>query len=319
MARFHRTTTPRAPEMRSPGGAPVFARAGSPVTASPGLSPTVPRSLRGASESSDGALGSPGQAGLGHDFGAVRVHAHTGAPRAAGALPQRALTIGGLPAASVIQRTPIAGAGPFIKHVRVHLTPPQSAELEWSGTAPDGAPGGDSFTVSTGKGYADEGDPAGTCTRTCCSDPDRQCAPPWNQPGRTGACCTFHGDGYWTGAPVEEHNGWKWWTPVQPYYSARGIALHQHDEVTGQPIGHGCVRMDEENAHRIYLYSDRRKTQVSMDGRAAPVLCEDDRRCAGRSGGAQGSLEQDSLEQGSDETRMAEATEAIPGLEGELS
>src|SRR5207249_3485848 len=73
-------------------------------------------------------------------------------------------------------------AAPYIRKVSVHLTPPQSAELEWQGTAPADAPGSDRFTVSTGKGYADPGDPPGTCTRTCCSDASTQCAPPWNRP-----------------------------------------------------------------------------------------------------------------------------------------
>ena len=48
---------------------------------------------------------------------------------------------------------------PYIKKVTVHLTPPESAELTWEGTPPDTATGSDSFTVSTGKGYSDPGDP----------------------------------------------------------------------------------------------------------------------------------------------------------------
>jgi hypothetical protein len=210
-------------------------------------------------------------------------------------------------------RSPVAlqrAGEPHIRTVNVHLTPPQSAELEWDGTPPPGAPGADSFTVSTGKGYSDPGDPAGTCTRDCCSDPDKQCAPPWNRPGRVGACCTYYGKGFWTGKPVVEHNGWKYWTPIQPYYSARGIALHQHPEVTGQPIGHGCVRMDEANAKRIYDHARPGHTHVSIDGRASPVACDDSRRCGTHA----------SAEQGADDTRLA-ATAAmpIPGLEGERS
>jgi len=191
-----------------------------------------------------------------------------------GALPLMAASLS-------IQRRP----SPFIKKITVHLTPPQSADLEWEGTPPTAATGSDHFTVSTGKGYGDPGDPPGTCRRDCCRDPLTQCAPPWNQPWSVGSCCTFYGSNFWTGVPEVEHNGWRWWTPIQPHYSRRGIALHQHTEVTGEPIGHGCVRMDEENAKRIYDYSNRRRTNVTTDGRAAPVACEPDRRCGGTSAG----------------------------------
>jgi len=208
------------------------------------------------------------------------------------------------PTPLVIQRR----AAPYIKSVTVHLTPPQTADLEWTGTPPADAPGVDHFTVSTGKGYGDPGDPPGTCKRDCCSDPDTQCAPPHNQPGRVGSCCTYHGTGYWTGTPQPEHNGWLYWTPIQPYYSSRGIALHQHTEVTGQPIGHGCVRMDEGNAQRIAEYSNGRRTSVSMDGRAAPVACEAARQC-GASARADGE---------NDGQRLAEI-EPVPGQEGELT
>jgi len=203
---------------------------------------------------------------------------------------------------------------PFIKMVTVHLTPSQSADLEWEGTPPADAPGIDHFTVSTGKGYSDPGDPAGTCTRSCCSDPMTQCAPPWNQPGKVGACCTYYGNNFWTGTPLEEHNTWKWWTPIQPYYSSRGIALHAHPEVTGEPIGHGCVRMDEPNAKRIHDFSNGQRTNVTIDGRAAPVACEADRRCGASGGGARGELGE-----GTEETQIAMETQAVGGLEGVMS
>ena len=202
-------------------------------------------------------------------------------------------------------------AAPYIKKVTVHLTPPQSADLEWEGTAPADAPGSDHFTVSTGKGYSNPGDPSGTCTRACCSDSMTQCAPPWNRPGRVGACCTYYGSSFWTGTSLDEYNGWKWWTPIQPYYSSRGIALHQHNEVTGQPIGHGCVRMDESNAKRIHDFANGHGTNVTIDGRAAPVACEEGRRCSPSTtpGGTRGALEE-----AAGEGRIA--ISPIPGLEG---
>jgi hypothetical protein len=212
-------------------------------------------------------------------------------------------------------------SAPYIKKVSVHLTPPQSADLEWEGTPPADATGSDNFTVSTGKGYSDPGDPAGTCTRDCCRDPLTQCAPPYNQPGRVGACCTYYGSSFWTGTPEPEHGpgGWKFWTPIQPYYSSRAIALHQHTEVTGQPIGHGCVRMEEENARRIAEFSNGRRTNVTIDGRAAPVLCEADRRCPGSApstGGNRGATLEDPS---AGAEQLATSGAAVPGLEGEMS
>ena len=222
-------------------------------------------------------------------------------------------------AAGVIHRR----AEPYIKKVTVHLTPPQTAHLDWQGTPP-ATPGSDDFTVSTGKGYQDPGDDPGTCKRSCCKDAATQCAPPWNKPDNVGACCTYYGSNFWTGTPEAQHNGgWKYWTPIQPWYSSRAIALHQHDTVNGQPIGHGCVRMDEENAQRIYEYSNGRKTNVTIDGRAAPVQCEPSQQCPGStgSGGGAGGGRGASLETGDDDTRLAatEGQPVVPGLEGEMS
>jgi hypothetical protein len=208
-------------------------------------------------------------------------------------------------------------AAPYIKKVTVHLNPLQTADLAWEGTPPTDAPGADNFNVSTGKGYSDPGDAAGTCTRDCCGDPDKQCAPPWNRPGQVGACCTYFGDNFWTGTPLDEHNTWKWWTPIQPYYSSRGIALHQHPVVTGHPIGHGCVRMDEPNAKRIHDFSNGRLTNVTIDGRAAPVACDKDRMCGAPAspGDQHGELEPPS----NGERVAASHQEPVPGLEGEMS
>jgi hypothetical protein len=209
------------------------------------------------------------------------------------------------PAAPSVRRR----AAPYIKKVTVHLTPKENAELTWEGTPPATAPGKDAFPVSTGKGYSDPGDPAGTCTRSCCSDATTQCDAPYNKPGSVGSCCTYVGNTFWTGKPLKVHNTWKWWTPIQPYYSTRGIALHGHPEVTGDPIGHGCVRMDDENAQRIFEFSNGANTNVTIDGRASPVLCDVGRRCGGTSG---------SLDGVNSDARMA-WTPPAPGQEGERS
>jgi hypothetical protein len=185
---------------------------------------------------------------------------------------------------------------PYISKVSVNLTAPESASLEWRGTPPT-EPGSDSFTVSTGKGYSNPEDPAGTCNRGCCSGADTQCAPPFDEPKRIGSCCTPISDGFWTGTPRKEQNGWLYWTPVEPIHTAggRGIALHQHDEVTGNAIGHGCIRMDEANAHRIFLYSRGKATNVTITGRAT-VDCPADRQCSAPSGGSRGDITPTGLE-----------------------
>jgi peptidoglycan/xylan/chitin deacetylase (PgdA/CDA1 family) len=168
---------------------------------------------------------------------------------------------------------------PYITQVSVNLTAPQSVELSWKGTPPS-EPGTDSFTCSTGKGYGNPEDPPGTCTRSCCAGADVQCAPPHDEPGKRGSCCTPIGSAFWTGTPRPEHNGWKYWTPVEPIHTSgrRGIALHQHDEVTGQAIGHGCIRMEEKNAERIFRFSRGKATNVTITGRAT-VDCPAERRC----------------------------------------
>lgn len=220
------------------------------------------------------------------------------------------------PASASLQRR----SAPYIKKVTVHLTPPQSATLEWEGTPPAEATGSDSFTVSTGKGYSDENDPPRTCTRECCSSPETQCDAPWNEPGRSGACCTFTTNSAWAGVPEARPDGWKWWTPIQPHYRARSIALHSHPEVTGQPIGHGCVRMDEPNAKRIFDYSNGRRTNITIEGRASPVLCTADRRCAPPAGAPQHAPGGATGETPSPPEREPEGlAPVVPGLEGELS
>lgn len=282
---------------------------------------------------------------FGHDFSHVRVHSGAAAEQSAREVNASAYTVGHNIVFGAKQYSPRTGAGqqliahelthvlqqrtvaglyrraaPYIKKVSVHLKPPQSADLEWEGTPPSDAAGSDHFTVSTGKGYGDPGDPPGTCTRDCCSDAMTQCAPPWNRPGKVGACCTFFGNGFWTGTPEVEHNGWKWWTPIQPHYSSRGIALHEHTEVTGEPIGHGCVRMEEPNAKRIYDYSNRRRTEVAIDGRAAPVAFDSTRQCPG-AGTSTPAEQRGQLEETEETTRFAAAPQqqAIPGLEGVMT
>jgi hypothetical protein len=76
--------------------------------------------------------------------------------------------------------------------------------------------------------------------------------------------------------------------------------------------------MDEANAKRIHDFSNGKRTNVTIDGRAAPVACDDSRKCdAPKSspGGTHGEIEGPSAS-----ARVASnAQELIPGLEGEMS
>jgi hypothetical protein len=77
--------------------------------------------------------------------------------------------------------------------------------------------------------------------------------------------------------------------------------------------------MEEPNAKRIFDYSNGRRTNVTTDGRAAPVACAEDRRCPG-AGGAAPSPRGAVRETGSEDARFAVDSEsAVPGLEGVMT
>jgi hypothetical protein len=72
--------------------------------------------------------------------------------------------------------------------------------------------------------------------------------------------------------------------------------------------------MEEPNAKRIYDYSNGRRTNVTIDGRAAPVKCDEDRRCSPTRG------KRSETEMEPAETRLAGAEQkAVPGLEGMMT
>jgi hypothetical protein len=236
--------------------------------------------------------------------------------READAAAERVLSGGRLQSLTESSPSIQRAGGPFIKKVTVNLTPSETATLEWDGTPPS-TPGADHFTVSTGKGYSDPGDPRGTCTRTCCSGAATQCAPPYNEPGSVGSCCTPVGTSFYTGTPMTQHGGWNWWTPVEPLHTSmgRGIALHQHDTVTGDAIGHGCIRMEDANAHRIFLYSRGRQTNVTITGAANPVQCTAAQQC-GTSTGTTGAVQQSGGQEQLASAELTRPDEELPGSGG---
>lgn len=166
-------------------------------------------------------------------------------------------------------------ARPRITEIKVDLEYPEWAWLKWNGTPPDGE---DSFMVSTGKGYSDPLDPRNSCNRECCDGEDTQCAPPFDKPRARGSCCTPVGT-FRTGR-TRYDAAWPYWTPVEPLHTEykRYIALHQHNEVTGEAIGHGCIRMEEAPAKRIADYHIPGVTKVVIGGRAK-VACASHAQC----------------------------------------
>jgi hypothetical protein len=63
------------------------------------------------------------------------------------------------------------------------------------------------------------------------------------------------------------------------FYQTRGIAIHEYTPVTGEPISHGCVRLDSVNAEMLFNYSHENVTIVSVAGTAKPA-CPADRACS---------------------------------------
>jgi pyrrolidone-carboxylate peptidase len=140
--------------------------------------------------------------------------------------------------------------GKWIRTVVVEQEKPQSVTLHWSdGTIESGI-------CSTGKGLCCTDSPEGV---TCSVSGSRV----------TGTNCTpiTTGDGYAISDRYLNYNGWRFWNTFVGY---RGIALHQHHTVTGEPLSHGCVRMNEAMARRIFCGSRQNRTRVQVRGFARP-------------------------------------------------
>lgn len=151
-----------------------------------------------------------------------------------------------LPAPAVVCDDMREGDAP--DRVIVEQETPQSVTLQWSDGAVETAP------CFSGKG-------------PCCVDPARPegvgCTD--TESRRDGSDCTPLDTG--TGHPISErktgHKGWKFWSTFVP---ARGIALHQQHTVTGRPLSHGCVRVQEDTARRVFCGARRDVTRVEVRG-----------------------------------------------------
>ena len=138
-----------------------------------------------------------------------------------------------------------------IENVVVQQEIPQTATIHWE----DGTV--ESDICSTGKG-------------TCCV--------PKDSPSGVGATVgesradgsnwtpIAKDDGYKVYLREADHRGTKYWTE----FNKRHIALHKYTPVDGTPLSHGCVRLREDFAKKIYCGSREKKTRVQVRGYARP-------------------------------------------------
>jgi len=114
-------------------------------------------------------------------------------------------------------------------------------------------------------------------SNTCSAGKGTCCVEPGDTGGPSDAATTVE-DSNWTpnGTHVvqfkkEDHDGIKWWTQ----FNSRAIALHQYAPVDGTPLSHGCVRLDGDFAHRIFMGARPGRTIVRVQGTPRP-RCDHD-------------------------------------------
>ena len=231
----------------------------------------------------------------GHDFSRVRVHAGPVAAESARALGARAYTVGhdivfaagqysprsengrrllahelthtlqqSGTARRMIMRTwdkadtecsGIAQSDKWIPKIEVNQETPQNVVLHWS----DGTT--ESDKCSSGKGHCcvDSANADGvTCTVAQSQVNGSNCTP-----------ITQH-DGFSIKHRFLSHQGVHFWSEFE---SDRSIALHQYDDygtVDGTPLSHGCVRLQEAMAKKIFCNIRQGKTMVQIHGFARP-------------------------------------------------
>jgi hypothetical protein len=134
----------------------------------------------------------------------------------------------------------------WIKHVEVSLDGKQSLELTWSDGAKASAP------VSTGRGCPNTGiDPCPLDTT------NPYCTPTGDfHPGKKG------------GAKYQNSKGsLMWWYVEFSEVATRGIGIHDSQTVTGAPLSHGCIRVDEATAKAINQNTSS-QTTIHVGGKA---------------------------------------------------
>ncbi|NTW69466.1 MAG: DUF4157 domain-containing protein [Chlorobiaceae bacterium] len=148
------------------------------------------------------------------------------------------------------ENCPDVPAGKRLQKVVVDQEIPQSVTLYWN----DGTT--ESDICSTGKGQ-------------CCTETSGEVACDVSTSRNTGTNCTpiTSGAGYSISDRYLNYNGWEFWNT---FVSSRGVALHQHHTVTGEPLSHGCVRLTRDTARRIFCGARQNSTLVQVKGFARP-------------------------------------------------
>ena len=140
----------------------------------------------------------------------------------------------------------------FLTKVVVEQEGSQNVTLQWSDGHLDSGP------CSTGKGQCcvDSTTPGGV---TCSVARSRQ----------FGSNCTpiTQGEPYPITDRYLSYNGWEFWST---FVRSRGIGLHQHHTITGNPISHGCVRLQRETARLIFCGARQNQTVVEVRGFSRP-------------------------------------------------
>jgi pyrrolidone-carboxylate peptidase len=142
-----------------------------------------------------------------------------------------------------------------IERIVVDQEIPQTVTLHWRSGATD------SDICSTGKGHCcvDENDAQGAA----CSEKEST---------QSGSNCTPVGKHPVAFKIPRPNSGVEWWTE---FYNSRDIALHTYSRVDGTPLSHGCVRLHEPMAKKIYhgviaTGASAKRTQVEVKGLARP-------------------------------------------------
>ena len=143
----------------------------------------------------------------------------------------------------------------WIKKVEVNQEPSdnETVTVHWSDDSTE------SGQCSTGKGH-------------CCVDASNSSAVACTAEGskKEGSNCTpiTQNLGYLVKDRVFDHSGVFFWTEFVP--SPRSIALHKYAPVDGTPLSHGCVRLNEDMAKKIFCNVRETQTGVQVHGFARP-------------------------------------------------
>jgi pyrrolidone-carboxylate peptidase len=144
----------------------------------------------------------------------------------------------------------LKGGKKWLQLVVVQQEIPQFVTLHWSdGTSETGM-------CSSGKGHCcTETSDAVACDTKTSNQKDTNCTP------------ITKASGFNITDRILNNGGWEFWNTFVP---SRSIALHTHHTVNGEPLSHGCVRLNRETARRIFCGAKQNRTRVQVQGFSRP-------------------------------------------------